>query len=75
MHGAGKIDTKAWLKKLKRLGGKCQHCGTTDNITLDHILPISKGGTNDIRNLQPLCQSCNSRKNNKVLPGTQLRLV
>lgn len=61
---AGKIDGKAWGEKLKALGGKCLECGTTDDITIDHIIPLSVGGSNHITNLQPLCRVCNSRKNN-----------
>jgi len=64
---SGKLDWVAWNEKLKRLGGKCQICGTVENITIDHIRPLSKGGTNHIDNLQPLCHNCNSRKNNKII--------
>jgi len=31
-------------------------------MTIDHVVPLSKGGTNYIWNLQPLCRSCNSKR-------------
>ncbi len=40
----------------------CLKCGTNLRLTLDHIIPISKGGENKISNLQTLCVSCNSIK-------------
>jgi 5-methylcytosine-specific restriction endonuclease McrA len=43
-------------------GHKCLNCGATDDIALDHVKPIAKGGENKIDNLQPLCKSCNSSK-------------
>lgn len=68
MRVAGKFPKTEWIKKLIELHYKCQICGKTEpdvKITIDHIIPLSKGGTNDINNLQPLCLSCNSRKQNK----------
>lgn len=62
---AGNIDKFAWEEKLKLFQGKCQLCGTMEKITIDHIIPLSKGGTNDISNLQPLCIHCNTSKGNK----------
>lgn len=66
-RAGGKIDKDAWKEKCESLGNQCQICGSCSRITIDHILPVSKGGTNDIHNLQPLCLSCNSRKCDKVL--------
>lgn len=43
----------------------CFFCGTTENITIDHIIPISRSGNHSIGNLQPLCRSCNSKKMKK----------
>jgi 5-methylcytosine-specific restriction endonuclease McrA len=34
-------------------------------MTIDHIIPKSKGGTNDLENLQPMCNSCNAKKADK----------
>ncbi len=42
--------------------GKCQNCGRVDNLTLDHIIPISQGGTDNHKNLQCLCWRCNRKK-------------
>lgn len=63
---AGLLDLEAWKKKLSILGHMCQHCGTTERIEMDHIIPLSKGGTNHIDNLQPLCRSCNSKKGDRT---------
>ena len=43
---------------------KCLSCGTKENLEIDHIRPLSKGGRDDIINLQVLCKSCNCVKHN-----------
>ncbi|KKN88436.1 hypothetical protein LCGC14_0249990 [marine sediment metagenome] len=40
----------------------CRRCGSGSDLTVDHITPIAKGGSNDVSNLQTLCRSCNSSK-------------
>lgn len=44
---------------------QCQSCGKTNletELTIDHIIPLARGGQNDISNLQTLCRLCNQRK-------------
>ena len=58
----GSHTTKEWLTKLNKFHGKCAICGSTERIERDHIIPVSKGGNNDITNIQPLCLPCNRAK-------------
>ncbi len=53
-----------WLELLDLCDYKCLACGTDGELHRDHIQPLTKGGTDWITNIQPLCQSCNSKKFN-----------
>jgi 5-methylcytosine-specific restriction endonuclease McrA len=53
------------LKKL--YSSTCALCASADSIEIDHIVPISKGGSHSIGNLQPLCRPCNRSKSDKFL--------
>lgn len=49
-------------------GGICLCCESADSpLTVDHVVPLSKGGSNNISNIQPLCRSCNSKKGAKTI--------
>ena len=57
--------------------GRCNGCGNAykpRDLTLDHIKPESKGGSNDIENLQLLCHNCNSIKGNRTMEYLRKRL-
>lgn len=54
------------LALIQRDGFKCAECGTVDGLTIDHILPLSKGGSDDLDNLQLMCQTHNSKKGDRV---------
>lgn len=52
---------------LKRDGNKCLRCGSKNNLTLDHIIPVAKGGIKAKWNLQTLCGKCNSYKGEYII--------
>lgn len=56
-----------WVALLAQYNGGCANCGGNKGVVPDHITPLSRGGTNTIDNIQPLCKSCNSRKHAKSI--------
>ena len=61
----GMLTEADWDEVLLAYNNACAVCGSTNNITIDHKYPLSKGGANTRDNIQPLCKSCNSRKGNR----------
>jgi len=59
---------------FKRDGYKCGYCGSNRNLTIDHIIPKSKGGDNSWTNLVTCCNRCNNTKDNKTLEESQMKL-
>ena len=49
-----------------RDGWECVTCGSHANLTVDHIMPLARGGSDDLSNLQTMCFSCNSRKGARI---------
>ena len=45
-----------------RDGGRCRRCGSTRRLHFDHVIPVSRGGTNSVANIQLLCGDCNRAK-------------
>lgn len=58
----GDRTKEQWISMLERFNNCCVKCGGDGVIQKDHIIPIYKGGSNSIDNLQPLCISCNTAK-------------
>lgn len=64
----GSYTAKQWEELKVLYGYKCLCCQRTDvKLTADHVIPLSKGGTSNIENIQPLCQTCNLRKSAKLI--------
>ena len=69
MGAEGSFTKEEWDKKKKEYNNCCVNCGISEEIeklTIDHIIPLSKGGTNWIENIQPLCFLCNLKKGNRL---------
>lgn len=66
---------ETWSESLKKIAlsksnGVCCRCGkplTIQNMTVEHVIPLSKGGTNEISNIVALCEDCNKEKSNTIL--------
>lgn len=68
----GDFSTSEFRALCAQYDNRCLSCGRSDvKLTADHVVPLSRGGSNDIGNIQPLCGSCNSRKNAKTIDYRQ----
>lgn len=59
----------------KRDNNTCQYCGSKSKLTLDHVIPKSKGGEDTWDNLVVACSSCNIKKGDKLLEHTSMKLM
>jgi len=63
---------------LARDGNRCQYCGTKGtafDLTVDHILPVSRGGTTSPENLVAACYACNQRKGSRTPEEARMPLL
>lgn len=63
-NAQGSHTLEQWEAMKRIFRNKCANCGMVKKLTKDHIQPLSKGGSDYISNIQPLCRNCNSKKNN-----------
>lgn len=57
------VNRREVLRRDQRI---CQYCGSTKQLTLDHVIPRSKGGKHSWENVVTACERCNSRKGNRT---------
>lgn len=65
---ARELRDSAWWKR-KRSSGICYYCGRKfppQDLTMDHLTPLSRGGRSTKSNLVPCCKDCNNRKKNML---------
>ena len=67
LKAEGSFTAEEFQALCEKAGNRCLCCGSSGALTADHIVPLSRGGSNNIENIQPLCQSCNSKKSTKTV--------
>ena len=71
-NGVYKVSKK---ELIKLYSSPCIACGTTERVTIDHIIPIARGGIHGIGNLQPMCLKCNASKNDRTMSEWKFYLL
>jgi 5-methylcytosine-specific restriction endonuclease McrA len=66
LGNGGSFTVCEWESLCKKYNYRCLDCGKRKKLEADHIIPVSKGGTSNIDNIQPLCRTCNARKGTKT---------
>jgi 5-methylcytosine-specific restriction endonuclease McrA len=67
LRNAGTYTNAEWDQLCADYDHRCLCCGERRPLTVDHVIPLSQGGSNTIDNLQPLCLSCNDRKGSRAI--------
>lgn len=62
-----KFSLSDWRAVLAAFNHRCAYCGCDGRMTIEHLEPLSRGGTNERGNIVPACLSCNSRKHAKTV--------
>lgn len=64
-NGTG-VTTQQWEDIVRKYNYRCAYCGRKCYLTVDHVIPVSKGGEHSPCNIVPACVECNSKKGVKL---------
>lgn len=60
------IPERVRIAVWRRDQGRCSRCSSRERLEYDHIIPIARGGSNTVRNIELLCETCNRVKGDKI---------
>jgi len=66
-QAGGAYTSVQWIALCDKYDNRCLDCRKKKKLTADHIIPIAKGGTSNIYNIQPLCMKCNAKKGTNII--------
>lgn len=72
-EATGSIAERDWSRALARSQGRCFYCGDQSKLTMDHVVPLSRGGAHTIGNVVPACGPCNFRKGRRLVSEWRTR--
>jgi HNH endonuclease len=65
-NGRDTVTSEVRIAVWRRDQGKCVRCHSRERLEYDHIIPVSKGGSNTERNIELLCEACNRAKSDAI---------
>lgn len=73
-NGRFVVTSRDWLRLVNRYHGCCFYCGASGRMSMDHVVPLSRGGVHSIGNLVPACVACNSSKRTRTIVEWRRRI-
>lgn len=61
------LTAAEWIQIVQAHQGRCHYCKQQTTLTLDHVIPLSKGGQHTKTNVVPACGPCNSKKRDRIV--------
>lgn len=69
-NAEGTFSVEEWREILREFDSRCAYCQVpSDSLVMEHMTPLSRGGSNSAKNIVPSCAECNSRKGTRDIFG------
>lgn len=70
------VSPRDWARELRRVAGACFYCGVrSGKLTMDHVIPVSRGGRHALGNVAPACRRCNASKHDDTVMEWRRRIA